>query len=587
MYKPFIPKKITAMSIFYNNLLKNKVKNVFIYSGGSIMPFIDTLYKSKDIKYFVNSHEQNCGHAATGYAKTSKRTGVAMVTSGPGITNLITPLLDAKNDSTPFVAFSGQVPIEAQGTNAFQEAPAVELTKNVTKWSYQVKNVNDLDDVMNEAFYVANNGKKGSVHIDLPKCLTTQKYTYSKSIIKSEIDTTSEIIDYKDILKVGKLIIKAQKPILYVGQGAIDDYNLIRELAIKCNIPVTTTIHGTGIFDEHHTLSLSWCGMHGSAAANFALQQSDLIIAIGSRFDDRTTGNIKYYAPEAFKAGKNKTGGIVHVNIEKKELNFVVNSHYNFNCSTKKFIDSVLPIVTFNKREAWITKITNLKKKYPFVYKTDNKKLHMEDVITELYQQTLKKKVIFTTGVGNHQMQAYQFIKSQYPKKIISSGSLGVMGTALPYAIGAKIANPEKLVVCLDGDSSFNMSLNDLKTVRENNLPIKIAIMNNEAQMMVTVWEKLFFEERYTATLNKMNPDYHSLAKSFGIPAFVCKDRSKLESSIHFFLNFEGPILCEFKIEKDICLPLVGPGKALDDMLLPDCQKKNVTDYKISGMAPS
>ena len=527
MYKPFIPKQITAASLFYKNLIKNKVSDIFIYSGGSIMPFIDTLYKSKDINYYINSHEQNCGHAATGYAKSSKKTGVAIVTSGPGITNLITPLLDAKNDSTPFVAFSGQVPIEAQGTNAFQEAPAIELTKNVTKWSYQVQDIKELDNVMDEAFKVANHGKKGSVHIDLPKCLNYQKYDYSSYTPIKIIDEKEILTDYNSILDVANLIKISKKPIFYIGQGVINDYNLFRELAMKTNIPVTTTIHGTGIFDEHHKLSLRWCGMHGNAAANYALQEADLIITIGSRFDDRTTGNLKYYAPEAFKAGKNGTGGIVHVNIEESELDFVVKTHYNFHCSSKKFISALIPLVNYNKRTEWIKRINMLKRKYPFKYKTHNKKLHMEDVINELYSQTLKKNVIFTTGVGNHQMQAYQFIKSQYPKKIISSGSLGVMGTALPYAIGAKIANPNKLIVCLDGDSSFNMTLSDMKTIKENNLPIKIAIMNNNAQMMVNIWEKLFFEERYTATINTLNPDYHSLAKSFGIPGFFCNDRSK------------------------------------------------------------
>jgi len=582
--------------LLYSQLIKHNVKDVFIYSGGAVMPLIDSFYNS-DINTYVNVNELCTGMSAIGYAKSSNKTGVCLVTSGPGITNIITPLLDAKNDSTPLVVFSGQVPLSAENTNAFQEAPAVELTKNVTKWSYKLDNINDMEDVVEEAFMVANTGKKGSVHIDIPKCVSYQTIDNSNDFKNTSLKNTSlknpslkntsfkyEKIDFE---RVAKIINNSKKPILYIGKGCLDSYKSLREFAIKANIPVTTTIHGVGIYDERDDLSLRWCGMHGYAPANYSLQEADTIIAIGSRFDDRTTGNLEYYAPKAFEAGKKGTGGIIHVNIESSELNFVVKSHYNFWMDSGEFLENIIPLINYNKREEWFRYINNLKDKYPFIMKKSELgdfSLHMEEVIHEIYKRTLNKNVMFTTGVGNHQMQAYQFIKSQYPNKIISSGSLGVMGAGLPYSIGAQIANPEKLIINIDGDSSFNMTLSDLKTIVEHNLPVKIAIMNNNAQMMVTIWEKLFFDERYTATINKNNPNYSELAKSFGINAIKCSSKRTLPVVIDYFINFDGPILCEFNIKKDICLPLVGPGKALDDMILDEHFDTN--SIKL-GMAPS
>ena len=591
-------KTIPAKDIIYNSLEKNGVKHAFIFSGGSIMPIIDKLYNS-DIKYTVNSHEQNCGHAATGYAKTSNDTGVVMVTSGPGITNMITPMLDATNDSTPLVVISGQVSLEAVGTNAFQEAPAVELSKNVTKWSYQVKSVEELDKVINKAFYIANKGKKGSVHIDIPKCISSGSidignYNFIKenTIVKknqfiNKIKEANQSYKLTGVSDVVTMINQCEKPIIYLGQGCVDSYKLLREYAIKSNIPVTSTIHGCGIFDESHELSLQWCGMHGNPAANFALQNADCIIALGSRFDDRTTGNVSKYAPNAFNAYNDelKYGGIVHVNLEQSEICKVVDSHYNFNIDCKDFLEEAVKFSKFNPRKEWINEINNLKENYKFKYNVHDTKLYMENVLHFMYNMTKKYEdnVIFTTGVGNHQMQTYQFIKSHYPKKIISSGSLGVMGAGLPYAIGAQIANPNKTVVCIDGDSSFNMTLTDLKTIVENKLPIKIAVMNNNAQMMVTIWEKLFYEERYTATINERNPSFTQIAESYGIKSLKCDNRQNLFKTMEEFINYDGPILCEFNIEKTMCLPLVAPGSALDDMIFEDDGKLNIS----GNIAPS
>ena len=570
--------------LFVKALNNHNVKHIFGYSGGSVMPLFDKLYKNPNINYYINSTEQNVGHAATGYAKTSNKTGVALVTSGPGITNIITPMLDATNDSTPLIVVSGQVSKSSMGTNAFQEAPAIELSKHVTKWSYQVENVNDIMDVMSEAFRVANDKKNGAVHIDIPKCVSTDLVDDNlfKQKSRKKYKFINNKLDLKLLGKAMKKINASKSPIIILGKGCSEYSKLATSFIENSNIPTTSTIHGCGILDEHNPLSLRWCGMHGSAVANYAIQESDCIIALGSRFDDRTTGLISKYAP---KAVKNKA--IIHVNIEETEIRKVIDSNYNFNVDCGVFLRRSLKYIRYRERLDWINRIKQLKKEYDFKFPIKSKnKLNIEYVLDSIYRNTIGRDVIFTTGVGNHQMQAYQYIKSDYPKKIISSGSLGVMGVGLPYAIGTQIANPNKLVIAIDGDSSFNMTCTDLKTIVENNLDIKIAIMNNDAQMMVTIWEKLFYNERYAATINEQNPDFCLLAEAYGIPALSCDNYSSLEKTVNTFINHSGPILCEFKIERDICLPLVGPGNALDDMLLPqNYNSKNKN--KLSGIAPS
>ena len=573
---------MNVSKLIYKNLLQHEVKDVFMYSGGAIMPLIDQFYNG-EINYYINSHEQNCGHAATGYAKTSGKTGISIVTSGPGVTNSITPLLDATNDSTPFILLSGNVALKNMGTNAFQEAPSVEITKPVTKWSHCVETPDEVNDVMYEAFKVANTGKKGSVHIDFPKCiLTSETNNVKESIV--DLDKFNNKIECSiPIEEIVNIILNSERPILYVGQGAINASDYIRELAIQYQIPVTTTLHGIGIFDENDDISLKMCGMHGHAAANYALQEADCIIAVGSRFDDRTTGNVDKYAP--------KCKNFIHLNIDKSEINKVVQSHYIIG-KCEKTVQLLLDELRFNRRNHhsyninWCNKVIKWKKKYGYKYKecSDNK-IKTQDVLKELnkHVQLNDDKFIFTSGVGNHQMMSTQYINWKYPNRFISSGSLGVMGTGLPYAIGAQIANSDKIVIDIDGDSSFNMTSSDMKTVVENNLPIKILILNNETQDMVRIWEKLFFEGRITATSNTRNPDFKKLANAYGIYGLTCNNGKDLEDRMNDFIQYnKGPILLECKVEPDICLPLVAPNAGLDEMILFD------EEYKIlKGECPN
>jgi len=570
-------------SLLYNRLVYNGVKDAFVYSGGAIMPLVDK-FKTGEINLINNNHEQNCGHAATGYAKSSGQTGICIVTSGPGLTNLVTPLLDARNDSTPLIAISGQVSKNSIGTNAFQECPAVEITKHVTKWSYQIQENDHPEEIIDRAFKIANSGKPGSVHLDIPKCILSSNniigsYNRKALKLKENIDILQknkhEWIDWD---RISEVINASESPILYIGQGCNNDSDLLRAFIKKSNIPVTTTIHGLGVVKEDSPLSLKFLGMHGLPTANFAMQKADCIIALGSRFDDRTTGNISKFAPNV----KN----IIHVNIEPSEINKVITSNYPLNMTCKYFLENMLPLVKYQQRLEWCNKIHTWREKYPLTYRLpSNNKLNTQMVVQNIGAQinAMNKGYIITTGVGNHQMMAAQFINWKYPKSFLSSGSLGVMGVGLPYAIGAQLANPDRLVLDIDGDGSFNHTLADLQTIVRYNLPIKIAIMNDGQQSMVRAWENLFFNENYIATKLPNNPDYCKLAESYGIPSLYCNNVSNLDTTVNKMLKFKGPVLVNFKVESDICFPLVPPGNGLDEILF--SEKEN--NPKNATMAPS
>lgn len=563
---------MTGGQIVYKKLQEHNVNNVWISTGGAVMPLVDAFYKG-NINYYLPSHEQSGGHCASGYAKVTGKPGISIVTSGPGFTNSLTALTDAMNDSVPFILFSGQVPLSSIGSQAFQECPSIEMSKPVTKWSTRVDDINKLPSIIDNAFKIALSGKPGAVHIDLPKCIISDKLT-DENYIKSndKTDIKMDIIDFKTLKTIIELINKANKPVIIAGQGCNSSWNLLRQFSEIANIPVTTTIHAMGCVDETSELSLEFLGMHGNAAANYSVQESDLIIAIGTRFDDRITGNVSKFAPEAFKAHKEKRGGIIHVNINNSEINYVLNSHYNFNTDAHIFLEKIIPYLDKKNNSNWINKINKWKRKYPFTYKKSNN-MKTQQVIESINNYLLQKKIndyYISTGVGNHQMMASQFIKWKYPKSFLTSGSLGTMGVGLPYAIGAQIASPNSLVIDIDGDGSFNHSLHELKSIVDYNLPVKICIMNDNTLSMVKAWEQLFYDKRYTATDLKINPNYSQLAESFGIKGIKCTNANKLDKTIDYMMNYNGPILCDFKVEGDLCLPLVCPGKAIDDMILPD-----------------
>lgn len=574
--------------IIFNKLVQHNTKNVFMYSGGAIMTLIDCFYNQNKINYFINTHEQHLGHSATGYARSTGNPGICIVTSGPGITNMITPMLDAQNDSCPLIVFSGNVPKKNMGTNAFQEAPAIDITKPFTKWSYCLNSIDELEDVCDEAFYISQSGKKGVVHIDLPKCILSDKkklkmhifkkinFNNFKNNYKSKYNSNLKIpknnISIKNksnIKEIINVINNSKKPVFYVGQGCNDYAYELRTLVNKSNIPITTTIHAMGVYNETQPLSLKFLGMHGSVYANKSIQESDCIIALGSRFDDRTTGNLDLYAPVAKKAYIEKKGGIIHCNINNNEIGNIVDTHYNINADCGDFIKIITDKIIYKERKDWLLEIETWKQNYPFTYNHTNKLL-TQDVLKMLNEHLInKEKFLFTSGVGNHQMMAAQFIDWTHPRSFISSGSLGVMGFGLPAAIGVAIGNPDKTVIDIDGDGSFLMTLSDMKTARQYNLKnLKVLLLNNKKLGMVDTWEKLFYNNRITATDNSQAPVFYDVAKTFGFNVLKCDNKKDLNKTIREFIKTPGPLLCEFNVGSTECFPLVAPGKALDDIII-------------------
>ena len=581
-------KQMLGKDAILRALINNKVDTIFGYSGGAILPAFDSLQRSK-IKYYMNRHEQGCGHSAEGYAKVTGKPGVVMTTSGPGVTNLITPLQDSYSDGIPLVVMTGQVPTSAIGTDAFQECPAIELTKPCTKWNYQVQSADEIEKTINKAFDIAVQGRPGPVHIDLPKNLMMEELTYThtdfikKSKLKQKSSKQSKIKKKyrKDLSHLVNLINNAKKPIIIAGQGCNNHYKLLRELSRKASIPVTTTLHALGTFDEREELSLNMLGMHGSAFANYAIQESDLILSFGSRFDDRTIGTIDGYAPKAKIAEKRGSGGIFQFEIEKNQVGKTIKPTKTFLGDCGNYLDYLVYHVEKNYRNDWRKRIKRLKNKHPFRYEKMPDKIKTQEVIEEISNQTsYRNDVYISTGVGNHQMMSAQFYNWTRPKQLLTSGSLGTMGVGVPFAIGAQIAMPEHKLICIDGDGSFNMTLHELGTVAEYDIPIKIAIMNDSRQQMVYVWQELFFDSNFISTTNS-NPDYVMLANSFGIKALECNKPTELKETVREFIDYDGPILANFVVEPDKCYPLVPPGKNLDEMLLKE------TSNKLTGIAPN
>ncbi len=573
---------IKGCDIIYKKLVKNKIKDVWMYSGGAIMPLIDCFNNQSKINYYINTTEQNLGHSATGYARSLNKPGICIVTSGPGLTNLITPMLDAQNDHTPLIVFSGQVPLNVMGTQSFQEAPSTQITKTFTKWSYCVQETNELNDVLDEAFKISMEGKKGVVHIDLPKCILTNEiddFEINETMYNKEI---YKLLNNEKLEHISNLINNSERPLLCVGKGCNDGYLELRDLIEKGNIPITTTLHGVGCYDENKDLSLKFMGMHGSYTANNAIQNSDCIIALGTRFDDRIIGNKNNYAPKAKEAYNENRGGIIHCNIDNNTFNSMIKTDYNINLDCKTFIKQLLPNIKYNKRTKWLNEINIWKNEAGFTYEPDDNIIYSQDVLIELNKLIISMKKIqqkdymFTTGVGNHQMFAAQFINFDKPNTLITSGSMGVMGFGLPAAIGVAVGNPNKDIINIDGDGSFLMTLSDLKTAKQYDLKnLKILILNNKTLGMVDIWEKLFYDNRITATDNSHCPDFYKVSESFGIKNLVCNKKMDLNKILYEFLNTEGPILAEIQVKHTPCYPLVAPGKSLDEMIL--WNTKNIT----------
>ncbi|KAF2133440.1 acetolactate synthase [Dothidotthia symphoricarpi CBS 119687] len=591
---------MTGGQIFHEMMLRQDVKHIFGYPGGAILPVFDAIYQSKHVDFILPRHEQGAGHMAEGYARASGKPGVVLVTSGPGATNVVTPMQDALMDGTPMIVFCGQVVTSAIGSDAFQEADMIGITRACTKWNVMVKNIAELPRRINEAFEIATSGRPGPVLVDLPKDVTAA--TLSRPIPMASTlpaPTSAATIAAREasrgqleasLRKCAGLINMAKKPVIYAGQGIVQAENgpeLLKELAEKANIPVTTTLQGLGGFDELDPKSLHMLGMHGSAYANMAMQEADLIIALGARFDDRITGALAKFAPAAKAAAAEGRGGIIHFEVMPKNINKVVQATEAVVGDVGTNLTQLMPLVNIVKdRPEWFTQITDWKKRFPWSYEKEgeNGLIKPQTVIEKLSNLTAdrKEETIITTGVGQHQMWTAQHFRWRYPRTMITSGGLGTMGYGLPAAIGAKVARPDCLVIDIDGDSSFSMTLTELSTAAEFNIGVKIIILNNEEQGMVTQWQTLFYEDRFSQTHQK-NADFVKLGDAMGVQAQRCIKPDELDEKLKWLLDSEGPALLEIVTDQKVpVLPMVPTGSALHEFLVydPEVQKKRRAQTK-------
>jgi acetolactate synthase-1/2/3 large subunit len=531
---------------------------------------------------------------AEGYARASGKPGVVLVTSGPGATNVITPMQDALSDGTPMVVFTGQVVTTAIGSDAFQEADVVGISRACTKWNVMVKNVAELPRRINEAFEIATSGRPGPVLVDLPKDVTagvlrraipteTALPSLPSAASRAAMDVTKKQLEGA-LQRVANLVNKAKKPIIYAGQGIIlseGGPKILKELADKSSIPVTTTLQGLGAYDELDEKSLHMLGMHGSAYANMAMQEADLIIALGARFDDRVTLSIAKFAPGAKAAAAEGRGGIVHFEIMPKNINKVVQATEAIEGDVAANLKELLPLVeskTMEDRKEWFNKINEWKKKWPLTdYERAERSglIKPQTLIEELSNLVAdrKDKTYIATGVGQHQMWTAQHFRWRHPRSMITSGGLGTMGYGLPAAIGAKVAQPDALVIDIDGDASFNMTLTELSTAAQFNIGVKVIVLNNEEQGMVTQWQNIFYEDRYAHT-HQSNPDFIKLAEAMRVQNRRVSKPEDVVDALKWLINTDGPALLEVVTDKKVpVLPMVPVGSGLHEFLVFDGAK--------------
>lgn len=594
---------MTGGQIFHEMMLRHNVKTVFGYPGGAILPVFDAIYQSNHFDFVLPRREDGAGHMAEGYARASGQPGVVLVTSGPGATNVVTPMQDAMSDGVPLVVFCGQVATSAIGSDSFQEADVVGISRSCTKWNIMVKDVAELPRRINEAFKIAMSGRRGPVLVDLPKDMTAS--VLKQAIPRSSTEPNKSLMPSRetalnknrgalrqldryvsdDVMRptieaAARLVEKAKRPVIYAGHGVLANSNgskVLRELAEKCTIPVTTTLHGLGAFDEENELSLHMLGMHGSAYANLAMQHADLIIALGARFDDRVTGRVDRFAPAAHAAAQEGRGGIIHFEVMPKNINKVVQATVAVEGDVTANLERMLPMVsTTPDKTEWLAQLRAWKEEFPFTYDPSQPEkgelMKPQEVIEALDAAVAHRKedVVVTSGVGQHQMWAAQHFRWRHPRAWISSGGLGTMGFGLPSAVGAKVAKPEKIVVDIDGDASFSMTAMELATAAQYSIGVKVLLLNNEFQGMVLQWQDLFYERRYSHT-EMHNPDFVKLAESMGIKAIRCDSVADLPAKMKEFIEYDNnkPVLFEARVVKtEHVFPMVAAGKALDEQLV-------------------
>jgi len=552
--------KMSGSKIVIECLKKEEVRVIFGVPGGAIMPLYDALYSEPSIRHILTRHEQGAAHAADGYARATGRVGVCMATSGPGATNLVTGLANAYLDSVPLVAFTGQVPTNLIGTDAFQEVYISGITSSVTKNNYVVRRIEDLAKIIKEAFYIAKTGRPGPVLVDLPKDIQVAEtnFEYPKKLSMASYNPTHSG-HIKQIKMAAQSIEKAKRPVILGGGGVIisNASSELKNLAFKTNTPVTTTLMGLGSFPETHPLSLGMLGMHGTPYANYAISVADLIIALGARFDDRVTGKLSEFASQA---------EVIHIDIDPAEIGKNIQVDIPIVGDLKRVLRKLNEIVKQKENVEWLKRIEDWKRKHPLTY-DNNEELKPQFIIEKVYEITQGKAVI-VTDVGQHQMWAAQYYQYNEPRTFISSGGLGTMGYGFPAAIGATIGCPEKRIICISGDGSFQMNLQELATAIGRNLNVIVIIMNNSYLGMVRQWQELFFDKRYAETTLKGNPDFVRLVEAYGGTAFRINKKQELYPVLEKALSLNKFVLIDCLVpEEENVFPMVSPGSSISKMI--------------------
>lgn len=579
---------LSGGQIFHEMIVRHDVEKVFGYPGGAILPVFDAIHNSDKFEFVVPKHEQGAGHMAEGYARVSGKPGVVLVTSGPGATNVVTAMQDALSDGVPLVVFTGQVATSAIGSDAFQEADIIGISRSCTKWNVMVKDIAEMPRRINEAFKIAMSGRPGPVLVDLPKDVTANilrtplpyKAATPGANLKLPMNPLQPLeppADSRIMKQAANLINQAKRPVIFAGHGVLsspDGPALLAQLSEQGNIPVCTSLLGLGAFDELNERSLHMMGMHGSPYANIAVQTADVVIGLGVRFDDRVTGRVDTFAPAARAAAAEGRGGIIHFEIMPKNINKVVEASIPVLGDVSSSMRALLPMIESSPRTKWFSDIASWKKNFPFTFEksVNGASMKPQEVIEELDRQTAHKKddVIITTGVGQHQMWAAQHYRWKMPNSMITSGGLGTMGFGLPAAIGAKVAAPNKVVVDIDGDMSFNMSAMELGTAAQHKIGVKALVLNNEQSGMVTQWQDLFYESRYSHSITT-NPDYVKLAGALGVHGIRCTSAADLPAKMKEFLEYDNskPVLLECVVEKkEHVYPMVVAGKPLHEQVM-------------------